>query len=136
MHQTYAGGVTVTVASTTRDVLPRARAHCSGDEHELSLRRRALEHLVRAARFGERQSLGHDRVDLARTEQLGHPRRQNLDEHLARTGSGVLLLDHLHDLGPTEVIHDDALHRRPLPSAGKRPFGGYVHGAADVPAAT
>ena len=37
-------------------------------EHELSLRRRALQHLVRAASFGQRQALGHDRVDLALAE--------------------------------------------------------------------
>jgi hypothetical protein len=39
-------------------------------EHELSLRRGAFEHLVRAASLGERQALGHDRVDLVLTEQL------------------------------------------------------------------
>jgi hypothetical protein len=39
-------------------------------EHELSRRRRALEQLVRAAHFGERQALGHDRVDLAAAKQL------------------------------------------------------------------
>src|SRR5215207_8021697 len=39
-------------------------------EYELSRRRRALQQLVRAARFGERQALGHDRVDLATTKQL------------------------------------------------------------------
>ena len=46
--------------------------------------------------------------------QLGigerHPRGQNPDEHLARTRSGNLLLDHLQDLGPAVVIDDDALH--------------------------
>jgi hypothetical protein len=38
------------------------------DEHELSLRRRALEQLMGTARIGERQALGHDRADLALTE--------------------------------------------------------------------
>src|SRR4029453_10846485 len=42
----------------------------SWHEHELSLRRRALEQLVRAARISERQPLGHDRVKLALTQQL------------------------------------------------------------------
>jgi hypothetical protein len=39
-------------------------------EYELSLRRRALEQLVGAPRLGERQPLGHDRMDLALAEQL------------------------------------------------------------------
>src|SRR5262245_24329109 len=39
-------------------------------EHELSLRRRALEQFVRATRIAERQALRDDRVDLALTEQL------------------------------------------------------------------
>src|SRR5712691_8270897 len=39
-------------------------------EHELSRRRRALQQLVRAARFGEWQALGHDGVDLATAKQL------------------------------------------------------------------
>jgi hypothetical protein len=30
----------------------------------------SLRHLVRAARIGQRQALGHDRVDLVLTEQL------------------------------------------------------------------
>src|SRR5438046_449366 len=41
----------------------------SWHEHELSLRRRALEQLVRAARISERHALRDDRVDLALTEQ-------------------------------------------------------------------
>ena len=39
-------------------------------EHELALRRRALEQLVSAARVRQRQALGHDWVDLATTKQL------------------------------------------------------------------
>lgn len=39
-------------------------------EYELSRRRRALEQLVRSARFGEWEALGHDRVDLAAAKQL------------------------------------------------------------------
>src|SRR5437763_2471480 len=41
----------------------------SWNEHELSGRRRALQQLVRAAHFGERQALRHDRLDLAATKQ-------------------------------------------------------------------
>jgi len=41
-----------------------------GHKHELSRRRRTLEQFVRTARFGERQALGHDRVDLATAKQL------------------------------------------------------------------
>jgi hypothetical protein len=39
-------------------------------EHELPLLRRALEQLVRAARIGQRQALGHHEVDLPTAEQL------------------------------------------------------------------
>ena len=39
-------------------------------EHKFSLIRRALEHLVRTTSVGERQTLGHDRMDLALTQQL------------------------------------------------------------------
>src|SRR6266508_1908717 len=39
-------------------------------EHELAHRGRTLQQLVRAARFSERQALGHDRVDLATTKEL------------------------------------------------------------------
>src|SRR5690348_17991487 len=42
----------------------------SGDEHELSRGCGLLEQLVRAARVGQRQALGHDRVDIAAPEQL------------------------------------------------------------------
>src|SRR5213596_3747316 len=41
-----------------------------GHEHELSRGCRTLQQLVRAARFSERQALGHDRLDLATTKQL------------------------------------------------------------------
>src|SRR6266545_7472559 len=39
-------------------------------QRELSLRSRALEQLVSSTSVGQRQALGHDRVDLVLTEQL------------------------------------------------------------------
>src|SRR5436309_14993737 len=40
------------------------------DQDELSLGRRALEHLVRAPRLGQRKALRHDRVDVAAAQQF------------------------------------------------------------------
>jgi hypothetical protein len=53
--------------------------------------------------------------DIRAGAQLGigerHPGGQDPDAHLARTRSGIVLLDHAQDLGPAEVIDDDTLHR-------------------------
>jgi hypothetical protein len=57
-------------------------------EHELSLRGRAFEQLVRAASLGQRQALGHDRVDLAHTQQL-EQRAEVLPEPLRVAGAAT-----------------------------------------------
>ena len=55
---------------------------------------------------------------------IGHARGQHPDPDLARTRSGIVLLNHLQDLGTAEVIDDDTLHRshllvRPAPPPGR-----------------
>jgi len=50
-----------------------------------------------------------------------HPGRQDADTHLARTGSGIVVLHHAQDLGPTEVIDDHALQRPHLLVRGSSP---------------
>ena len=47
--------------TATAHSLSLAVGRASGYEHEFPLRRRALEHLVRATRLRQRQTLGHDR---------------------------------------------------------------------------
>jgi hypothetical protein len=41
-----------------------------GHEYQFARRRRAFEQLVSTTRIGQRQALGHNRVDLAPTKQL------------------------------------------------------------------
>ena len=55
------------------------------NEYELSLCRRALEQLVSVTSLEQRQALGHDRVDLALTEQLDQ-RGEVLPEPLRMAG--------------------------------------------------
>src|SRR5204863_8687841 len=43
-----------------------------------------------------------------------HTGGENPDAHLPRTRSGIVLLDHLQDLGATVVTNDDALHASSL----------------------
>jgi hypothetical protein len=49
-----------------------------------------------------------------------HAGGQNPHAHLARRRSGIVLLDHLQDLGATVVINHDALHASSLPSGPRR----------------
>src|SRR5262249_31359923 len=55
-------------------------------EHEFSLGGRALEQLVGAAGLGQRQALGHDRVDLVRTQQLEQREEVLPEPFLVRDG--------------------------------------------------
>ena len=82
---------------------PRAaRAELLDDADELVAGR---ERRLRAAeiRAGADQRIGER-----------HAGGQNPDADLARTRSGIVLLHHPQDLGPAEVIDDDALHGRVL----------------------
>src|SRR4249919_1588053 len=69
----------------------KRRATASRHEHELALGRRALQHLVSATSLGERQALGHDRVDLVLTKQV--------EQHLEVFGEPILVGD-AQDLDP------------------------------------
>ena len=60
------------------------------DEDEFSFCRCAFQQFVSVARVSERDALGDDRVNLAR--------------------SWIVLLHHPQNLGPAEVIDDDTLH--------------------------
>ena len=62
---------------------------------------------------GRERRLRH--AEIRAGAQLGigerHAGGQNPDADLARTRPGIVVLHHPQDLGPTEVIDDDALHR-------------------------
>ena len=66
---------------------------------------------------------GHAEVRAGAQLGIGqrHPRGQDPDAHLTRTRPGDLVLHHPQDLGPAEVIDDNALHgSQASPGSGQR----------------
>ncbi len=90
-------------ANTVADPQPRAaRAELFDNADKLVTGRERRFGSARKIRAGAQLGIGER-----------HPRRQNLDHHLARPRSGIPLFDHLQDLGPTEMVNHDTLHRKP-----------------------
>src|SRR5262249_14952245 len=90
-------------ADAVTDLQPRAtRAELFDDTDQLIARR---ERRLRSARkIGPGAQLGVGER---------HSRRQHLDQYLARSRPGILLLDDFQDLGSSEMVDNDALHRPP-----------------------
>jgi hypothetical protein len=91
---------------------PRAlRTELFDDTDELVAGRERWLRRAREVRAGAQLGIGER-----------HPGCQNLDAHLARTRSRIVLLHHPQDLGPAEVVDDYALHRpHLLAGAASRP---------------
>jgi hypothetical protein len=95
----------------------RQRADTVADAQCRAARTELLDDADQLVAGGERR-LRHAEVRTGAEHGIGvrHTGRQNPHTHLTRTRPGNLIIDHPHDLGAAEVIHDHALH--PVTVAG------------------